>query len=567
MASPRVRRQERRRAAGYNTKPYEVKGTPTRKRKRPAMTGPAVTKPSGTLELQDDEEGKEKTPSELHPDLGMPSPTQYKIIEEEYISSLHVRKREKALLTQAMFDNIWDVLHDPTASRVGTPQFRWWVRKMFTLSYTRSLLTPAEIESIEALGSPPMPIVLHENRPIALKDQIYEILCYCHSLANHGGRDKTTAVIREHYSWIPKELISQFVRACPTCIFKKTRSMELVLAVCAREDSKSAPPVFTEEEKKLVAEVQQLVLQYPDEAKHVLAHCIPPHVAEGISRDAAPSSSRTTTWQPAFEPDFLHSPVPLHAMPGLHPWLDPALYDSQGQHWSMSGSSHGSSTLVSNASSQAGYDKTYYELAPMRRWASADEPLEQSLLREREIVLPPLTKVLSEGSTDMFDPATRFEPRAPFELYSPHLALPPMQTWSRGSEADHWATTYAENGYGQIDPALLQDDGLGEVPLASPDRVLFAEYRHRSSMGAISMSSAPSACRIGSVESLLTGSSPLSRLSLRSGLVNAYAAAGLDDSESQARHLVVEMDAPRFVFPTSVERQGLDGDDPFAMTE
>ncbi|OCH84533.1 hypothetical protein OBBRIDRAFT_741446, partial [Obba rivulosa] len=159
--------------------------------------------------------------------LGLPSRAQYQAIEEEYISSLHPRKRQKALLCQEMFDKVWDVLHEPNSHKIGTPQFRWWVRKMFVLSHPQSGLSPAEMETLGVEQA--MPVVLHENRPVALKDQIYDVLCYCHQLANHGGRDKTTAVIREHYSWIPKELISQFVKACPTCVFKKTGKMALAL--------------------------------------------------------------------------------------------------------------------------------------------------------------------------------------------------------------------------------------------------------------------------------------------------------------------------------------------------
>ncbi|EPS99227.1 hypothetical protein FOMPIDRAFT_8749, partial [Fomitopsis schrenkii] len=149
--------------------------------------------------------------------LGMPTREQYKAIEEEYIQSLHPRKREKALLSQAMFDMVWDVLHDPLRSRVSSPQFRWWVRKMFVLSHN-----DAEGEGDEPGDEGGLPVVLHEDRPVALKEQIYEVLCYCHDRSNHGGRDKTTMVIREHYSWIPKELVAQFVKVCPTCVYKKT---------------------------------------------------------------------------------------------------------------------------------------------------------------------------------------------------------------------------------------------------------------------------------------------------------------------------------------------------------
>lgn len=65
-------------------------------------------------------------------------------------------------------------------------------------------------------------VVLHENRPVAIMEQLYELFCYCHIRAGHGGRDKTCAVIRQHYSWVPKELTAQFVKACPTCALKRS---------------------------------------------------------------------------------------------------------------------------------------------------------------------------------------------------------------------------------------------------------------------------------------------------------------------------------------------------------
>ncbi|PCH42905.1 hypothetical protein WOLCODRAFT_74574, partial [Wolfiporia cocos MD-104 SS10] len=225
--SPRIRRQEIRKAAGHSYKPYDSDDKPAPIHKSKKSVSETATADNG--------KGRLRTKADTARSLGMPTREQYQLIEEEYIRCLHARKQEKALLTQEMFDNIWDVLHDPAASRIGSPQFRWWVRKMFVLSNTRSNLSPAEAESLETLGVDSMPVVLHENRPVALKDQIYDVLCYCHDLAKHGGRDKTTAVVREHYSWIPKELVAQFVKSCPTCIYKKTGSIDLALAANGRE--------------------------------------------------------------------------------------------------------------------------------------------------------------------------------------------------------------------------------------------------------------------------------------------------------------------------------------------
>ena len=52
-----------------------------------------------------------------HP--GLPTFADYKRIEAGYLLSLSPRKRDKALITQAMFDKIWDVLHQPEIGRAS----------------------------------------------------------------------------------------------------------------------------------------------------------------------------------------------------------------------------------------------------------------------------------------------------------------------------------------------------------------------------------------------------------------------------------------------------------------
>ncbi|KAF8555181.1 hypothetical protein OG21DRAFT_1411221, partial [Imleria badia] len=166
-----------------------------------------------------DQEDQEAIPPD-HP--GLPTYADYKRIEAGYLHSLSPRKRDKALITQAMFDKIWDVLHQPEACTVETPQFRFWVRKMFTLSRARSMGIGVERATAESDAADFTAVVLHENRPVAIMEQLYALFCYCHVRAGHGGRDKTCAVIREHYSWVPKELTAQFVKACPTCALKRS---------------------------------------------------------------------------------------------------------------------------------------------------------------------------------------------------------------------------------------------------------------------------------------------------------------------------------------------------------
>jgi hypothetical protein len=178
---------------------------------------------------------------DVPPDVpGLPTYAEYKRIEAGYLHGLSPRKRDKALITQAMFDKIWDVLHQPEACTIGTPQFRFWVRKMFSLSrpaleWARAVADPdsddddddeADLDLERAmgigLGDAQLAVVLHENRPVAIVEQLYALFCYCHVRAGHGGRDKTCAVIRAHYAWVPKELTAQFVKACPTCALKRS---------------------------------------------------------------------------------------------------------------------------------------------------------------------------------------------------------------------------------------------------------------------------------------------------------------------------------------------------------
>ncbi|KAH9013026.1 hypothetical protein EDB85DRAFT_2035449 [Lactarius pseudohatsudake] len=146
---------------------------------------------------------------------GFPTYEQYQRIEEEYLTSLSERKQPKALISQSLFDKVYAVLQNGSEDRGSTAQFRFWVRKMFVLAYPQTSFNPIT-------GQTPEAVVLHDKRPVAIKERLYEVLCYCHAIARHGGRDKTCATLRLHYSWVPKELTAKFVKACPTCTLKRS---------------------------------------------------------------------------------------------------------------------------------------------------------------------------------------------------------------------------------------------------------------------------------------------------------------------------------------------------------
>jgi hypothetical protein len=108
-----------------------------------------------------------------------PTEDEFAQIVDDYLQGLSERKREKALITQKMYDNVLLILRDPRNTATSTAQFRFWAKKMFAI--------------LEYKGEY---VVTHDKRPVAVKEQIYDVLVYCHGQASHGGRDKTSAMVR-----------------------------------------------------------------------------------------------------------------------------------------------------------------------------------------------------------------------------------------------------------------------------------------------------------------------------------------------------------------------------------
>ncbi|KAG0169912.1 hypothetical protein DFQ28_000908 [Apophysomyces sp. BC1034] len=143
-----------------------------------------------------------------------PSYEAFDAIVQEYLTNLSSKKRDKALVDQHRYSLILQVLKDPRNTAISTAQFRFWVKKMFQL---------VQLDGME--------IVCHDNKPVAMREQIYDILVRAHREAHHGGRDKTSALVRRRYSWIPKELIARFVRHCPFCISRRNGSQSPPMCV------------------------------------------------------------------------------------------------------------------------------------------------------------------------------------------------------------------------------------------------------------------------------------------------------------------------------------------------
>lgn len=127
-----------------------------------------------------------------------------------------------------MFDRIWDVLHSQSRSPEDG-RFKFWVRKNFTLADVNkaAVLDPGALSNMLP-GT--QTIVLHKGLLVALQEQLYELLCYAHGTANHGGRDRTLAALRKYYTWVPREIVAQFTMSCPTCMMKKAGLSKTSLA-------------------------------------------------------------------------------------------------------------------------------------------------------------------------------------------------------------------------------------------------------------------------------------------------------------------------------------------------
>ncbi|ORZ14154.1 hypothetical protein BCR42DRAFT_439081 [Absidia repens] len=146
----------------------------------------ALTTPPSTATTEDSNSGSgdgDGSGSPFDDENQLPTPEEFRAIVDDYLNNL--------------------ILRDPRNTAISTAQFRFWVKKMFQLQ----------------LGN--MDIICHDNKPVAIKEHIYDILVRAHREAHHGGRDKTSALVRRKFSWIPKELVARFVRHCPFCINRR----------------------------------------------------------------------------------------------------------------------------------------------------------------------------------------------------------------------------------------------------------------------------------------------------------------------------------------------------------
>ncbi|KAG0157959.1 hypothetical protein PDIDSM_5471 [Penicillium digitatum] len=169
---------------------------------------------------------------------GFPDVKEFDQLMQNYVKDLSIKKQDKALIYAKRARNIRTVLIDPKDTAVESAQFRFWVKKMFKL---------------QAVGSD---MICHEGKPVAIREKLFKILTKAHQQCQHGGRDKTSAQVRRIYSWVPKELISRFVKICPTCQVRRggsrltppnSRRSSPRLEMVSRSPKLPSPPISRRE--------------------------------------------------------------------------------------------------------------------------------------------------------------------------------------------------------------------------------------------------------------------------------------------------------------------------------
>ncbi|KAI5887633.1 uncharacterized protein SCHCODRAFT_02692297 [Schizophyllum commune H4-8] len=184
----------------------------------PVLALPSTTSVSKIAER----ESHIATPPKTNSRIGLLTCDQYKNdVEARFLAPLSAAQRSKALISRANYDTIVAALDstDPAViaslrtSEIPDERAHYirWAANTFTLAYG-----PAGLRLLE------------NDRPVAVQDELYDILCAAHAAVDHGPFDATYEHLCAAHARIPRKLVAMFVRLCPTCLGAQSGNDNLV---------------------------------------------------------------------------------------------------------------------------------------------------------------------------------------------------------------------------------------------------------------------------------------------------------------------------------------------------
>ncbi|KAJ5100180.1 hypothetical protein N7456_006232 [Penicillium angulare] len=216
----------------------------------------------GETDVEDQESHNETLSEPVVPALdGFPDVKGFDNLMKSYVSELSVKKQDKALIHAKRARNIKKVLMEPKDTATESAQFRYAsspkvILQIYTKSFSFWVKKMFKLESVGIGTANCRKMICHEGKPVAIREKLFKILTKAHQQCQHGGRDKTSAQVRRIYSWVPKELISRFVKNCPTCQVRRggsrltppnSRRGSPRLEVISRSPKLPSPPISRRE--------------------------------------------------------------------------------------------------------------------------------------------------------------------------------------------------------------------------------------------------------------------------------------------------------------------------------
>lgn len=134
-------------------------------------------------------------------------------------NALHDRFKSKFLIDDKTYERIREALEEKRGvkSQHGA-RFKFWSNRHFAL---------------QEVGVKAVVHCAKTNKPVARREEIFDIIDKCHQAIGHARRQATWNEVTSHFSWIKHECINIYLRGCAVCAnhvrFKKTPSARPVV--------------------------------------------------------------------------------------------------------------------------------------------------------------------------------------------------------------------------------------------------------------------------------------------------------------------------------------------------